>query len=733
MEPQSTLSGLGHPCNPQLPPRQKKRAQVARACGSCRVRRIKCDNNIPCSNCLVNGTDCSKSKGSASLGLTLSQAHQEIASLRQKVSELETELQSRPKKKSVSSIPVQLTPTSTSSLSPGSDGRTKEDTPSRYWGGVHFCPARSPNSLWLGPSSLYAYIQRLSAFMSPRLHQEHIPHQMCPISASDNKLLDRPVAGSDLFPSTGTPSNGVYLSPLQEDFFLNYFWQMYHVSLCPILDEAQFKQHYQSLLDHGGKERRPSALVDIVVATCMQYHISTLPVSAQGSGLVEGKDALVAGRWHFWRGQTLLSYELESPSISTLQCHLLCAFYLCGGSFHNMMDTAVGTAVRTAYILGLHENPPPGMPEPEREMRRRLWWSVYLMDTRAGMKLGRPFMLNTSHTMPDLPSDSLEAAAMSGSSFVPVDENTTWLSFSLYQTMLYQVARAAYTAFFNTDFQLQQDNTIWDDPRALQTGAEILAQHIQPLVNWRDSIPEALRLKRQDNGRPFSTDGTQLAMEEFAPHWLQRQRVLLELTYHHVCLNLYRPMISFTSRPPPGGLAEEFAVRCAAHAVSLTRITHQVIKETSFLEGWHEAFYCQWNAVMTLVGFVMVYPDAPTVTEVKSAISLAVLVLDNFGAKFSIATSASKIVQGLYVKVALLAGEHCTTQKEYFNNLEPVPCDDLGSSLGQELSYDYPSSASPYLIDANNGHSELHLLDMAFDIDFWNNVDMLWPEDRSLL
>jgi hypothetical protein len=33
-------------------------------------------------------------------------------------------------------------------------------------------------------------------------------------------------------------------------------------------------------------------------------------------------------------------------------------------------------------------------------------------------------------------------------------------------------------------------------------------------------------------------------------------------------------------------------------------------------------------------------------------------------------------------------------------------------------------------VDGNNvnGHSELDLLDLAFDVDFWNKVDMLWPE-----
>ncbi|KAL4982525.1 fungal-specific transcription factor domain-containing protein [Aspergillus falconensis] len=731
MEPESVLVGLRRPESHQLPQRRRKRAQVAKACGSCRIRHIKCDNKMPCSNCTMSGSDCTNSD--ATTAFNLSQAHQEIAALRQKIGQLEAALESRSLEHN--DPPTQLESTTPSSPAFSSAGAgIQPDVLKQYWGGIHFRPARSVKSLWLGPSSLYSYVQRLSAFMSLKLDQEHSANQLLPISASDNKLLDRPPADLNeslihqLFPSIcESPTKAVYLTPIQEDYFISHFWQTYHVSLFPILDEAQFKQHYQSLWIAGGKERRASSLVDIVVAMCMQYHISTLPLASQGF-LVDGKDALVAGRWHYWRGQTLLTYELESPSISTLQCHLLCAVYLCGGSFHNMMDTAVSIAARTAYILGLHVDPPSSMPEPEREMRRRLWWAVYVMDSKAGMKLGRPFRLSDSHAMPALPSDSFEAATMSGSTFVPIGENTTWLSFNLHQTKLYVTIRAAYNSFFDKDFHLQNGQTIWDDPRALQASAEVLAQCTPRLQVWSDSVPDALKLLRQGNGKPFSTGGMPLLLEQFAPPWLQRQRVLLELTYHHLCINLYRPMISFSCKPSPGGLVEDLAMRSAAHAISLSKITHQVLEETSILDGWHEAFYCQWNAAMTLIGAIMVYPYSSVAAEIKGAIGLAVSVFENFGAKFPVAANAMKIIQCLLIKADLLAEQ----------DLDWNHNDDLASSaatLWDDLSslrrgHPCNDNSVPYTVDgnANMGQSALDLLDLAVDVDFWNSVDMLWPE-----
>ncbi|KAL2826872.1 putative Zn(II)2Cys6 transcription factor [Aspergillus cavernicola] len=731
----------------QVARRRQKRTQVARACDECRLRRRKCDNKVPCSNCTAKGRECSSS--GAPKASTLTQASDEIEWLKQRVRQLEAELEQRSDQRNNPPTPIgSSSPSQVSSYSRNNAGYGYGYGDSRalkkYWAGIQLRPARSSNDAWLGSSSLHSFIQRLSVFLSIKLQETHTTLHLLPISASDSKLLDMPAAASDADPvrrlmsSTGELSTtGVYLSPIQEEYFINLFWQTYHTSLSAILDETQFKAHYQSLWVAGGKERRQSALVDIIIAMCMQYGISALPLDTQGI-LVEGKDALVAGRWHYWRGQTLLTYELESPSISTLQCHMLCAVYLCGGSFHNMMDNAVGQAVRTAYTLGLHIEPPSSMSNKDREMRRRLWWAVYLMDSKAGMKLGRPFMLHDSHIMPQLPSDSFAAARASGSAFTPISDQSTWLSFNLHQTTLYMKARAAYTSFYGQDLHLRDNQTLWDDPHALQVSAEVLTHHIQALHEWTDNVPSALKLKRQNNGTSLSTDGTRLSIEQFAPLWLQRQRVLLELTYHHLSVNLYRPLISFSAKPPPGSRAEAVAIRCASHAIMLSCITQQVLAESSILDGWHEAFHYQWNAAMTLVAFVVVYPHASLTAQARSAIDLAVTVFDNFGAKFAVAANAAKIVRDLCVKVDLLAkySQESQSQYDHSQGLEGIPMDD-SLNVSQGFDFDNNNNISSIGTPGDGNFDsvqnlmtapELDLFDMAVDLDFWNSLDTLWPE-----
>lgn len=95
-------------------------------------------------------------------------------------------------------------------------------------------------------------------------------------------------------------------------------------------------------------------------------------------------------------------------------------------------------------------------------------------------------------------------------------------------------------------------------------------------------------------------------------------------------------------------------MRCIAHAVLLTKITHQVLQETSILNGWHEAFYFQWNAAMTLIGAIMVSPFSSVACDIKSALALAVSVFENFGARMPVAANAMKIIRCLLRKVEIL-------------------------------------------------------------------------------
>ncbi|KAF4333115.1 transcription activator acu-15 [Fusarium beomiforme] len=691
---------------------RRKRKQVGRACDGCRLQRIKCDDNIPCLNCRARGRECSKS--SASVITTLPQAQDEIERLKRRVKELEARLSQARSSETPIAQQQEPTPPGGSPALPRS--AIQESSKTKFWDGVYLRPARSPHSAWFGPSSLYFFTHRLSSFLSTQADQMLIH------LASNLEQLEQPTVAEDssrlLAPLTKVNEEGFYLSAVQEGYFINLYWETYHTCIYAIVDEAAFKTHYQSLYINvpAGSPRKQSALVDIIVAMCMQYHASARPSGQHGS-ILEDNDPTMAGRWYYRRAQTLLACEVESPSISTLQCHLLCALYVCGGSFHNMADSIITLAVRTAYMLGLHLDSPATMPRPEREHRRRLWWSVVEADSKVGMKVGRPFLIRDSHIMPELPSDTLEAAIESGSTFPPIGDNATWLSLNLQRMKLYHTARTLNLAFYSHPLNIAEGDSVYDDPNTMEELATTWGPQTATLTEWTKQIPQALKTSRKD-GMAYVLDGSSLEIEQFAPQWLQRQRLHLELEYHHLCISLYRPFLSFAARQ--GNLATDMAVKCARHAIELTNINHQVLTtSSSILNGWHEAFQWQWSAAMTLVGFAVAYPNHQFAPAARSAIKVAVSVLDIFARSFDAASKATVIVRTLHTNI-----ESVMAQLELQAGPMVAPLVDPLLNSAATLHGTVPNAVANQF-DAVGG--DFDLLDMAMHVDFWAELDMLLP------
>ncbi|KAJ4202056.1 hypothetical protein NW759_015444 [Fusarium solani] len=711
-------SAISTPQTPESFGLRRKRKQVSRACDACRIHRIKCDDSVPCLNCRTRGKPCSNT--GSSKPSSLPQAINEIGRLKAKVKELENELQ-RERSARVSSSETQREEAPPPFTTPPQSTELQPSAKTKYWDGIHIRPARSPHGAWFGPSSLYYFTHRLGTFLNAQADN------MLVHLASNLELLGQPNPPDDssrlLAPLAEINNSAVYLTSIQEGYFISLFWQSYHTSLYSVLDEASFKSHYQSLYTNvpPGNSRRPSALVDIVIAMCMQYGTSKLPRGEQGN-LAQDYDATMAGRWYYRRAQALLACEVQSPSISTLQCQLLCAAYVCSGSFHNMADSISGLAVRTAYTLGLHIDPPPSMAEPERQMRRRLWWSVFELDTLVGLKLGRPFLVQDSHVMPELPSDSLDAAILSGSTFAPIANDTTWLSFNLNRVKLYRIARTIHNATYSHDLGLANGKTVYEYPNRLEDLANAIYPLTKQLEDWIKQVPSSLKTGRKEQGKAFSMDGSLLDIEQYAPNWLQRQRLLLELEYCHIYANLNRPFISFTTHQAPGCRGYEMAGRSASHAIELCNITHQILSGTPLLHGCHQVFQWQWNGAMTLVGFVVAYPQHALTPAARGAIKLAVSSLEIFGTGFEAAAKAAVIVRTLSSNLdsvmdglAVAHNSDATMSNSTTNNniLVGVIPSSNAMAGGSDINH--------------NTTTDVDLFDMALGVDFWAGMDVLWP------
>ncbi|GKU07367.1 transcription factor [Fusarium langsethiae] len=386
-----------------------------------------------------------------------------------------------------------------------------------------------------------------------------------------------------------------------------------------------------------------------------------------------------------------------------------------------MADSICSLAVRTAYMLGLHLEPPSTLPSSKRELRRRLWWSVFELDTKVGIKVGRPFLVRTTHTMPQLPQDNLTAAIESGSTFAPIGENATWLSFSLQRFKLYQVARDLNLSFYGQELKFKDGGSFYNDDSVMDDLAVSWGPQIAALTEWTKQVPHPLKNKRK-NGVAFSGDGSTLDLEQYAPLWLQRQRLCLELEYNHLCISLHRPFISFSLHQGSNTVA--MAVKCAQHAIELTNITHQALSTTTILHGWHEAFQWQWSAAMTLVGFVMVNTQHTLAAVARRSIQFAVSVLDMFASSFDAAAKAAIIVRTLHTNIETVMTQFEAQADGFLGTTNENPLLDKSISLQGVTDYGVQNQF-------DGVGNDFDLLDMAMNVDFWAELDMLLPSGSA--
>ncbi|KAI2636739.1 hypothetical protein GGS21DRAFT_512998 [Xylaria nigripes] len=744
--PESRIDEDEKPTAPNPPsfeaPLRPKRQQVARACDLCRMHRRKCDNDMPCKNCVSRGEQCiNKSPGERR---TLPQAYREIDRLKQKVKQLEEELE-RERMKPPVSMPLSsaLTPPNTADSTPVSlvsdivkSSQHVAGGNQPVWGGVMTSTGQSPQKTWCGPSSLFYYINRMNTYLSAVFQQLH-PHDLIQLKTAAKSYATpdcNPADDSDKVDVKGvnpTVSNEAYLTPIQEEYFLDLYWRSYHPTF-PILDEAEFRRHYRSLTTTPGKHRKPSALVDIVIAVSMQVGMamaqrnSPRPLSATEVGK---DDPSIAGRLYYRRCQRLLYNEQEAPTLVTVQCHLLSAVYTCCAAFQNMCHVALSVAMRSAHMLGLHTEPPRNLPLATRELHRRLWWHLCALESKTCMKLGRPFYSNVHSASCGLPAHDHRVASLAGSDFTIVDENTSWLTYTFYNIKLVLSSRQVHTAFYDKypDFYTGQfGQVIYDDPDALERYAVFLSTATKPLDEWVKSVPDTLKIKRQGGGQPLSTDRSAINMEgQFVPPWLQLQRLLLELLYHVHRTNLYRPFICFpstvTGSSPLGTKCLSHATSAVEHSVALTHILHHVITTTDILTGLHETFQWQWNAALTLAGYLFAYPTSSNASTVRESIALSIVVFEDFGRSFGTSLGAAMVMRDLAVKIDFLA--------DLVRSNNPAPT--ILPSVQDQQANDFATGSEIVPPPPNDmSFSQDYFaapMDIVYSIDNSGDPETLWP------
>ncbi|KAJ5385906.1 hypothetical protein N7509_008447 [Penicillium cosmopolitanum] len=417
------------------------------------------------------------------------------------------------------------------------------------------------------------------------------------------------------------------------------------------------------------------------MAICMQYG-STFLISdddmLSNDDVDHVKVASQKSYALYCRSQRLLLADIENPSLMTVQSYIYCIIYLYNTSSLNAAYAMLGNASRVTQTIGLQFQPASITSVADRQLRARVWSVMAMLDSQLSMALGRPATINVEKSNIVSPGHSQDHASLSGSMLMsPNHDDITWLSFHENCAHLVNSVQQIQYDFSKQVIQAQEHHAVksfYDSPVALEELASFLGREVRSVYGWAENVPESLKIPRKGSGESFSTERTLLKFNTFSPIWLQRQRLLLEILYHHLQLSNFRSFL----RLPPGSsfitpLSDCHSINCLNHAISLTNIIHQVLTDTDLLRGWSPVVQYQWDSALCILGFTLTNPICPPSPTARKCLQTAICSFEIMGKYFAASREAAQLMRRLASQAEMLV-------QQFHNNLSSRKTDSRDGS-----------------------------------------------------
>ncbi|CAG8576204.1 16605_t:CDS:2 [Acaulospora morrowiae] len=516
-----------------------KRRRVARACDSCRRKKVRCDGVQPasdppsCTNCKIYGQECSfidapKKRGppkgyvdaletrlqrieSVINGLVQSgRLHEStVRSALSQASESSRGLQksplpapdAQPVSKSLSSSDVQLTSLENSPYASSSEEEFTSDSNGSQSDVNEYDQLATDergNMKYIGKSS-GAYV------FTKKIVSRHII--VCDDLKPPKRLADKRIL-SEL------PSRKLC------DQMLDMYWKKYSFHP-PLIDKQDFMEKYNNM----------DASYDHIIL--LYAILSTVSMMVDDNADISS----ASGINFYSRTYELLKEEFDYSTLSIIQALLLLSWHH-KERLNSQTWIFTGLAIRLAQDMGLHrESLNENFNEREAEVRRRVWWTCVTFDSFLSIALGRPLAINEEDhdvrypepgkLLNDLP-DSVEL----------------FIQYIKVSLTISQISRRVYGA-----------NSKRTESTLVRLDAE--------LNKWHDNIPPRFLYDRQ---KKVSEDASCI------------MALFINLIYHTIQIILHRPYIRCPkSRTPPSSIPS--LTICTVAASNITHIMYRVMKE----------------------------------------------------------------------------------------------------------------------------------------------------------
>ncbi|KAL2793422.1 fungal-specific transcription factor domain-containing protein [Aspergillus keveii] len=284
-------------------------------------------------------------------------------------------------------------------------------------------------------------------------------------------------------------------------------------------------------------------------------------------------------------------------SIITLQARLCQCFWLLSRSRVNHCWELFGTTARLALVLGLHRKQRASHPAASRlglDCRRRTFWSAYCLDNHLSITFGRPKVFHDDDIDQELPSGADDEDLIAG-------YQTPQPEAHHYSIMLAPVAY--YKLHHIVSLILRDLYSI--RPLSIQTQCSLAMQYSKMVQEWRGTLPSFLSLNTPESIPLIAI--------------FQRQRDVLNISYWHALIIIYRPLLlrkfALVQRGRDDTLTdldiESSVNECLVPALRVTEKVEEMFKSRMmFRSFWGTCYYGFTAAVVLYVYPILVGPVA---------------------------------------------------------------------------------------------------------------------------
>ncbi|KAK3945197.1 cutinase transcription factor 1 beta 2 [Diplogelasinospora grovesii] len=540
---------------PGKPPKRR----AARACVSCRARKVRCDvvEQSPCGNCKWDKVECIVQQsrrrkkniltGSVSSTTSVGLIPGSAEALRAKGLSISSTESARARSFSISSIDAAAA--NGAGLSDSLEGHILHPN-YQGTGGYRIDPTsllpkyggHSERMLWPQPAP-----RRVSMYgeLSPAAIRETLeepgPNVQLPpfvkpvparIEAEDVKYLC--AKGALTLPSTRL-----------QNALLKAYVEYVH----PYMPLMELHEFLAAINSRDGSAGQVSLFLYHAVMFVSAAFVDTRLLQEAGY-----EDKKTARKAFFTRTRLLYDFDYESDRLVLVQALLLMTYWY--QTPDDQKDTWhwMGVAISLAHTIGLHRNPAStNMDRRKQKLWKRIWWSCFMRDRLIALGMRRPTRIKAEDfDVPMLDESDFEIAALADDITLLGPDCTLVRDLGMQQELavlciekarlcilISHMLKAQYSVLSRDNIRPENttNSTMMLFPNKTLNNLESVEMVDTELVSWHDNLPESCAyrpLKREDvdNGRAT----------------LAVQRNLLHMVYQTTVSALHRPQ--FLSASP---------------------------------------------------------------------------------------------------------------------------------------------------------------------------------------